>query len=152
MQVKRFTLEQVKKHNTENDCWIIVHGKVVDVTDYLTKHPGGKKLILRNGGEDVTKDFEAMFHSSKARKILSTFIIGEVADSPKRNKLSPFDIQSNFYSTDSSPQSFSSPSIQIKIPGNKSLKENKQGEERESEGEGTKSEGKGEDGEEDGFL
>ena len=150
MQVKRFTLEQVKKHNTENDCWIIVHGKVVDVTDYLTKHPGGKRLILRNGGEDVTKDFEAMFHSSKARKILSTFIIGEVADSPKRNKLSPFDIQSNF--NDSSHQTFSSPSIQIKIPGNKSLKENKQGEERESEGKGTKSEGKGEDGEEDGFL
>lgn len=33
--------EIVKRHNSEEDCWIIVRGKVYDVTYYLNTHPGG---------------------------------------------------------------------------------------------------------------
>ena len=31
-QAKTFTMEEVKKHNTRNDCWLAIHGKVYDVT------------------------------------------------------------------------------------------------------------------------
>ncbi len=40
---KTFTKEEVAKHNKAEDCWIIVHNKVYDVTKFLSEHPGGKK-------------------------------------------------------------------------------------------------------------
>jgi L-lactate dehydrogenase (cytochrome) len=33
--------EDIAPHSDSNDCWIIVNGKVWDVTQYLVNHPGG---------------------------------------------------------------------------------------------------------------
>ena len=35
------TLGDLKKHNTKSDCWIAVHSKVWDITDFISEHPGG---------------------------------------------------------------------------------------------------------------
>lgn len=78
--VRYITMEEVQKHNTEEDCWIVVKGKVYDVNAYLKegKHPGGNASITMNAGEDTTEDFEAV-HSTKAWKQLEPFYIGELA-------------------------------------------------------------------------
>lgn len=39
-----FSLEELAKHNTESDCYVAVNGVVLDVTSYLSQHPGGKKV------------------------------------------------------------------------------------------------------------
>uniref|UniRef100_A0A7S4S2G2 Nitrate reductase n=2 Tax=Ditylum brightwellii TaxID=49249 RepID=A0A7S4S2G2_9STRA len=74
---KTFTLEEIAKHNTEEDVWIIVKDRVYDCTEYLELHPGGIDSIIINAGEDATEDFEAI-HSVKATKMLEKYYIGDV--------------------------------------------------------------------------
>lgn len=38
---KQFTREEIEKHDSEKDCWIVVNGNVYDVTSVLSWHPGG---------------------------------------------------------------------------------------------------------------
>lgn len=32
--------QEVAKHNNKDDCWVIVHGKAYDVTEFMPEHPG----------------------------------------------------------------------------------------------------------------
>jgi nitrate reductase (NAD(P)H) len=74
---KIFTMEEVRKHNTEEDCWIIVNNRVYDASEYLELHPGGIDSILINSGEDASEDFVAI-HSMKATKMLEKYYIGDL--------------------------------------------------------------------------
>lgn len=76
-----YTKEQVARHCTPDDCWIIAHGSVYDVTRYLGKHPGGAQSILKRAGGDASLDFD--FHSGYAkRKLWVRYKIGRVAVCP----------------------------------------------------------------------
>jgi cytochrome b involved in lipid metabolism len=50
MADKTFTLDECKKHASDKDCWLVVHGKVYNVTDFLEEHPGGYDIILTSAG------------------------------------------------------------------------------------------------------
>ncbi|KAI0821419.1 glyoxylate dehydrogenase [Irpex lacteus] len=49
---------QVAEHASRESCWIIVHGKVYDVTEFLDEHPGGARIILKYAGKDATEAYE----------------------------------------------------------------------------------------------
>jgi L-lactate dehydrogenase (cytochrome) len=55
---KVFDAAEVAKHNTPESCWVILYGKVYDVTDFLSSHPGGAKIILKLSGKDATEEYD----------------------------------------------------------------------------------------------
>merc|ERR1719284_1102733 len=57
-------LDEVAKHNTDKDCWVAVNGQVLDVTDFLNDHPGGKRAIMLYAGKDASEEFN-MLHDPK---------------------------------------------------------------------------------------
>ncbi|KAI5852896.1 FMN-dependent dehydrogenase-domain-containing protein [Morchella snyderi] len=54
----KLTGQDVAKHNNKDSCWVIVHGKAYDVTEFLPEHPGGSKIILKYAGKDATEEFD----------------------------------------------------------------------------------------------
>ncbi|GAB0133769.1 hypothetical protein EsDP_00002166 [Epichloe bromicola] len=48
----------IEQHNDAKSCWVIIHGKAYDVTEFLPEHPGGSKIILKYAGKDATEEFE----------------------------------------------------------------------------------------------
>jgi fatty acid desaturase len=78
-----YRLSEVAAHDNGSSCWVIVHGQVIDVTDFLSEHPGGRAALAKVGraGRDVTAHFERIGHSADARARLQTMCIGRVAPS-----------------------------------------------------------------------
>jgi cytochrome b involved in lipid metabolism len=80
---KTFSLKDVAEHNTKESPWFIIRGKVYDVTQLLSKHPGGEKVLLEYAGKDATPGFEGRDHSDKAKNWMKDFAIGSLGDQPK---------------------------------------------------------------------
>ncbi|KAJ2726767.1 hypothetical protein GGI07_000278 [Coemansia sp. Benny D115] len=77
-EVKAFSGEEVSKHSTREDIWIVIHGKVYDVTTFLDEHPGGEEVILEHAGIDATEAFEDIGHSEDARDMLKAYFVGNL--------------------------------------------------------------------------
>ncbi|KAJ0979677.1 hypothetical protein J5N97_015151 [Dioscorea zingiberensis] len=61
------------------DCWLVIHGKVYDVTTFLEDHPGGEDVLLHaSASGDATKSFEEVGHSSTATSMMQGYLIGTV--------------------------------------------------------------------------
>ncbi|KAJ2671843.1 Cytochrome b5 [Coemansia spiralis] len=77
-ETKSFTAKEIAKHCTRDDIWIVVHGKVYDVTKFLDEHPGGEEVILEHAGIDATEAFEDIGHSDDAHDLLAGLLIGDL--------------------------------------------------------------------------
>jgi cytochrome b involved in lipid metabolism len=75
--LRAYTKEEVSKHNTRKDCWIIVKDKVYDVTPYVEEHPGGD-AILNNAGRDSTEGFYGPQHATRVFDMVDEFYIGDL--------------------------------------------------------------------------
>lgn len=78
-----YTLDEISKHNTRQDCWTTIEGNVYDVTSFISEHPGGDR-ILQACGIDATDLFTGKspmgrVHSRVARGILSGLQIGTLS-------------------------------------------------------------------------
>ncbi|GAB7328539.1 hypothetical protein MBLNU13_g00494t1 [Cladosporium sp. NU13] len=79
---KQFTREEIEKHDTDSDCWIVVDGQVYDATSVLAWHPGGKAAITSHAGKvhQGTTDEFASIHDDFAYQKLKECILGVVTD------------------------------------------------------------------------
>lgn len=64
VQVERILPEissmELRKHNTEDDCWVAIHGHVYDLSDFAESHPPGAESIYKLGGTDGTEAFQSI--------------------------------------------------------------------------------------------
>ena len=76
------THSEVAKHNSADNCWIIIQGFVYNVTQYLSLHPGGSDRIIPFCGQDATSAFATQggkgSHSSQANNDLSKLKLGQL--------------------------------------------------------------------------
>jgi alkylation response protein AidB-like acyl-CoA dehydrogenase len=75
---KVYTAEEVAQHNKESDCWLILHGKVYNVTGFLSKHPGGKAVIMKLAGKDATVEFDTLHNGTVLDQYGTELCVGTV--------------------------------------------------------------------------
>ena len=93
------SLKECQEHVREDDCWLVINGKALDVTDFMDEHPGGLDILLQStgavqpgcsaraavrqcsqllcAGKDASQDFEDINHSATAHKLLDKYAIGD---------------------------------------------------------------------------
>ncbi|KAH7401282.1 hypothetical protein BKA66DRAFT_564936 [Pyrenochaeta sp. MPI-SDFR-AT-0127] len=79
---KQFTRQEIEKHDKEDDCWIVVDGKVYDATSVLAWHPGGKAAILGHAGKvhaETSNEFESI-HDGFAYQKLKECVLGTLTE------------------------------------------------------------------------
>lgn len=81
---KIYSPDEVATHNTPEDCWLALEGKVYDVSGFGAKHAGGE-AVYQGCGTDATTLFQTRPmgsgtpHSDKALGFLPNFYIGDLA-------------------------------------------------------------------------
>merc|ERR1711939_1270868 len=77
-----YSLEEVAKHTTKADCWVVVNGQVLNVTNFLKDHPGGELAILTFAGKDATEEFNMIHPPDVVGKYAPDAVIGQIGAGP----------------------------------------------------------------------
>lgn len=75
---QQYTAEEVAKHNSESDCWVIVKNVVLDLTSFLSEHPGGKESIVKFAGQDATTSFDMLHEDNVIPRYAAECVIGRL--------------------------------------------------------------------------
>jgi len=88
-EANTFSIAEVSKHNTKNDCWMIIENKVYDVAGFIAlgKHPpqiemgcgkNATRLFNEKTADDGTKIGSGKPHSESAKKLKENYYIGDL--------------------------------------------------------------------------
>eukprot|EP01062_Namystynia_karyoxenos_P029035 TRINITY_DN2188_c0_g1_i1.p1 TRINITY_DN2188_c0_g1~~TRINITY_DN2188_c0_g1_i1.p1 ORF type:complete len:170 (+),score=74.83 TRINITY_DN2188_c0_g1_i1:63-512(+) len=87
------TREELAKHNKKDDLWLLICGRVYDVTEYQDNHPGGvERLMAVAPPQDATQEWrraEGGGHSRNARQRMQKLMVGRIeggASDPEHEK------------------------------------------------------------------
>lgn len=83
------SMTEITKHNKQTDCWMLISGKVYDVTSFFGSHPGGNSTMAATCGTDATAAYMTQdpnatsggsrsAHSGKAKSMLDNYYIGDL--------------------------------------------------------------------------
>ncbi|KAJ4987693.1 NADH-cytochrome b5 reductase 1-like protein 2 [Stagonosporopsis vannaccii] len=86
-ELPAYSAVDVAAHSTRDDLWVIIQGKVYNVTEYVRDHPGGADVLIDVAGKDATEEYADVGHSEDADEILNSYLIG-IAANPEKLKRS----------------------------------------------------------------
>ncbi|KAM4721867.1 cytochrome b5 type B isoform 2-T2 [Rhinophrynus dorsalis] len=84
--VTYYTLDEVRKRNSVKEIWLVIHGRVYDITSFVEEHPGGEEVLFEQAGADATESFEDVGHSIDAREMLKQYYIGDLHPDDCKNQ------------------------------------------------------------------
>eukprot|EP00762_Andalucia_godoyi_P003062 ANDGO_01013.mRNA.1 Acyl-lipid (8-3)-desaturase len=76
---RKISWSEVEKHNKPSDAWLVIHGNVYNMTDFVKNHPGGDMIMMGAG-----RDASALFESHHPLKVtthlenIEKFLVGAV--------------------------------------------------------------------------
>ncbi|XP_060937686.1 cytochrome b5 reductase 4 [Limanda limanda] len=73
------TQEELKKHNTRNDCWTCIRGMVYNISPYMDYHPGGEEELMKAAGIDATDIFDQVHRWVNYESMLKECLVGRMA-------------------------------------------------------------------------
>ncbi|KZT29405.1 cytochrome b5 [Neolentinus lepideus HHB14362 ss-1] len=82
---KTVNLEELKQHTSKDKLWLLVSGKIYDVTNFIDEHPGGDEVMLAEAGKDATEAFEDVGHSDEARAMMPAMLVGDFGSLDLKN-------------------------------------------------------------------
>ena len=71
------TWSEFVTHDHKDSLWILVEGKVYDVTNFK-KHPGSFEKLLQHAAMDGTSGFKVVGHKPGSIKLMDNFYIGQI--------------------------------------------------------------------------
>ena len=83
---KADVLRLISYHENENEkrkrFLIIIDRLIYDFENFITRHPGGAKLLLQFNGQDASEAFNGFYnsHSTAARTLARTMLVARMAD------------------------------------------------------------------------
>lgn len=94
--------QDLAKHNSQSDCWVVYNGKIYDITSYLPRHPGtAGRIAPYCGTTDFQQAFTRQHGTSKVSLLMKvgTFIgdfdvVGNLA-SPSNSQTQNQDLAAN---------------------------------------------------------
>ncbi|PBP28957.1 nitrate reductase [Diplocarpon rosae] len=75
--IKNITIDELRKHDGEQNPWFVVNGEVYDGTPFLEEHPGGATSMIGAAGQDASDEFMAI-HSENAKEMMQNYHIGSL--------------------------------------------------------------------------
>lgn len=93
-KLQKYTLEDVAKHHTRGDLWMVIDEKVYDLTEFARKnpktgrekHPGGGAILEAMAGTDATNEFDFVGHTQFAHRLMDKYLIGKLSGRTKAQK------------------------------------------------------------------
>jgi len=76
-----YDASEIGLHNDdENGYWMVIDGRVYDVTEFAQLHPGGVKIIREYAGMDATQPYQKILHhvNPEVDSMLGMYEIGKV--------------------------------------------------------------------------
>lgn len=69
-KLREVTLTELAEKNSVDECWIAYEGDVLDVTEWLVKHPGGIRPIMSAAGSDASSVIKSLHSPDTLSKFM----------------------------------------------------------------------------------